>query len=616
MNNEKVWSQPKWSESANGTASLPSRGEIPDEFKWRLEDMYASHEQWDKDVEEVSRLSEQLSSLQGTVGSSAQALYQALTLQDKLSERMSKVYAYARMRRDEDNTNTTYQAMTDKAMALWVKVDSAKAFLIPEILAIPDTTIRQYLAEYPDLKLFEFALEDLLRQKSHVLSAEQEELLAAAGEVASAPQQIFTMFNNADIKFPTIKDDEGNEVELTHGRYVHFLESRNRDVRKSAFDALYQTYSKHKNTLAAIYSASVKKDVFYARVRKYDSALQAALEEDNVPISVYDNLLAAVDESLPTLHKYLKLRKSVLGLDELHMYDLYTPIVADVDVKMDYGDAVDVVSKAIAPLGDEYQRIANEGMKSGWVDVYETKGKTSGAYSWGAYGVHPYILLNYQGRFDDVFTLAHELGHAMHTYYSNTHQPHVYSGYTIFVAEVASTCNEALLMHHLLQTTDDPKMRAYLLNHHLETIRGTLFRQTMFAEFEKRTHAYVEEGGSLTPEWLCDTYYQLNQKYFGAVCAVDKDIAMEWSRIPHFYTPFYVYKYATGISAATALSQKILQEGESAVQKYIEFLKSGGSDYPIELLRRAGVDMESPEPVRATLGLFAEMVDELSSLLP
>jgi oligoendopeptidase F len=519
------------------------------------------------------------------------------------------------MRRDEDNTNATYQAMTDKAMALWVKVDSAKAFVVPEILSIPDETIHRFLSEHEQLKVYQFAIQELLRQKRHVLSAEQEMLLAMAGEIAHAPQQIFTMFNNADMKFPTIKDEDGNDVELTHGRYIQLLESRNRDVRKSAFQAMYDTYGKHKNTLAAMYGASVKKDLFYAQARRYNSALEAALDEDNVPVAVYDNLIAAVHESLPALHKYLELRKRVLNLDELHMYDLYTPIVSEVNVRMDYDQAVETVQDAIAPLGEEYQRIANDGMKSGWVDVFETRGKTSGAYSWGAYGVHPYILLNYQGRLDDVFTLAHELGHAMHTYYSNQTQPHVYAGYSIFVAEVASTCNEALLTHHLLKTTEDPKMRAYLLNHHLETIRGTLFRQTMFAEFEKLAHAHAEQGESLTPDWLCETYYELNQKFFGAVCTVDRDIAMEWSRIPHFYTPFYVYKYATGISAATALAQKILQEGESAVQKYIDFLKSGSSDYPINLLRKAGVDMESPEPVRATLALFSNMVDELADLL-
>ncbi|GMA49978.1 oligoendopeptidase F [Alicyclobacillus contaminans] len=603
------------SQQVSQGGGLPSRQDIAAEFQWRLEDMYASNEAWQQDVDAVGGLAASLQELQGKVGESAENLHRALSLQDQLEERLSKIYAYARMRRDEDNTNATYQAMADQAMSLWVQTESAKAFLVPEILQIPNERIHAFLDAHEPLQLFRFELEELLRQKPHVLSAEQEALLAAAGEMASAPQQIFTMFNNADMKFPTIQDESGRDVELTHGRYIQFLESKVQSVRKAAFDAMYSTYGKHRNTLAAIYAASVKKDVFYARVRNYESALQASLDDDNVPVSVYDNLLKAVHESLPQLHKYLELRKRALGLDALHMYDLYTPMVGDVDMTMDYPQAVEVVQRAIAPLGAEYQRIASEGLQSGWVDVYETKGKTSGAYSWGAYGVHPYILLNYQGRLDDVFTLAHELGHAMHTYLSNQHQPHVYASYTIFVAEVASTCNEALLTHHLLQTTDNQRIRAYLLNHHLESIRATLFRQTMFAEFEKLTHEHVEAGGSLTPEWLCETYYHLNQQYYGAVCTVDEDIAMEWARIPHFYTPFYVYKYATGISAATALSQRILTEGQSAVEQYLGFLKSGRSDYPIALLKRAGVDMESPEPVRTTLELFGTMVDELAGLL-
>ena len=602
----------------NSGASEPgvlTRSAIAKEYKWKLEDMYRSQQDWDSEAKDVEELVQKLIAFRGKLSESADTLLQAFQLDDQLGEKISRLYAYARMRRDEDNANTTYQALTDKATTLLVTVESQKAFLVPEILSIPEETLLRWVDENQGLKLYRFVIQELLREKQHILSETEEQLLASAGEVLGASGQIFTMFNNADMRFPKVKNDDGEEVELTHGRYIQFLESRNREVRRGAFEAMYGTYEKHRNMLEATYAANVKKDVFYARVRHYGSAREMALASDNVPLSVYDNLIDSVHESLPALHKYLTLRKQVLGLSDLHMYDIYTPIVGDVSVKIPYADAVKQVNQAIAALGPDYQKIASEGLESGWVDVYETQGKTSGAYSWGAYGVHPYILLNYQENLDNMFTLAHELGHAMHTYYSHESQPYVYSGYTIFVAEVASTCNEALLTDYLLKTTTDKKMRAYVLNHQLEGIRGTLFRQTMFAEFEKLTHAHVEQGGALTPEWLSDTYYQLNQTYFGKVCTVDPQIAMEWSRIPHFYNSFYVYKYATGISAATALSQKILNEGQEAIDAYLGFLKSGGSNYPIELLRGAGVDMESPEPVRITLKRFSELVDELSSLL-
>lgn len=606
---------PDAGDAPTGAAELPLRSEIQDDYKWRLEDMYKSQSAWDEDAAKVVELAKELSGYKGTLGESAEILLKAFQIDDQIGEKVSRLYAFARMHRDEDNTNANYQALTDRATSILVQAESAKAFMVPEILTIPRVRLREFTAQNEGLRLYQFVLDELLRQQKHILSEKEEQLLAEAGEVTNAPGQIFTMFNNADMRFPKIKDEHGNEVEVTHGRYIHFMESRNRDVRKSAFDAVYSTYGKHKNTLASIYAANVKKDVFYAKVRGYESAREMALDGDNVPLSVYDNLIKAVHEAIPALNKYMELRKRVLGLDELHMYDLYTPIVSELELKVPYNEAVEKVKAAIAVLGDDYQRIATEGLQAGWVDVYENKGKTSGAYSWGAYGVHPYILLNYQDTLDNMFTLAHELGHAMHTYYSNENQPYTYSGYTIFVAEVASTCNEALLTDYLLKHTDDKAMKAFLLNHHLETLRGTLFRQTMFAEFEKLTHQHVEEGGALTPEWLAQTYYGLNKDYYGGVCTVDEDIALEWSRIPHFYTSFYVYKYATGISAATALSQKILHEGDEAVAHYLSFLKSGGSDYPIHLLRKAGVDMESPEPVRATLVRFSEMVDELSALL-
>lgn len=596
-------------------SAVPTRNEIEDQYKWRLEDIYVDQAAWDKEAAEVPPLLEQLAGLAGRLGESADLLLQAFRLSDQISERAMRLINYAQRRKDENSANSTFQALSDRAMTLLIQAESTRAFFVPEVLQIPEERVQNFLQENEGLRQYRFALEEMFRHKPHVLSAAEERLLAMAGELAEAPGEIFSMFNDADTRFPIVKDEDGNDVELTHARYGRLLESANRDVREGAFTALYSTYRKYTNTLGATFAANVKKDMFYAKARKYNSARAAALDDDNVPLSVYDNLIDAVHEALPALHKYLHLRKRVLGLDELHIYDLYTPLVPDLKLTIPYEEAVETVKAAVAPLGTDYGKIAAEGLSSGWVDVFETQGKTSGAYSAGVYGVHPFILLNYQERLNDMFTLAHELGHAMHSYFSNHAQPFVYSHYTIFVAEVASTCNEALLLHHLLEHTDDRMKRAYLLNHQLEGLRGTLIRQTMFAEFEKLAHAHAMEGGALTPDWLSETYYALNQTYFGAVCTVDRDIELEWSRIPHFYMPFYVYKYATGISAATALAQKILSEGQPAVDRYLTFLKSGGSDYPIEQLRAAGVDMTSPEPVRMALDLFAKRVDELSELL-
>jgi len=607
---------PMWiPDMADAVREVANRTEIVEQHKWKLEDIYSSLDDWQQDADQVFQMGQELATYEGRLGESAETLLAALQLQDKMEAQISRMVGFARMHRDEDNTNTTYQALTDRGISIAVQLERAQAFFVPELLAIPEVKLWGMVSANPDLLVYEFALRDLFRQQAHVLSAAEEALLAAAGDVLGAPQQIFSMFNDADMRFPNVRDENGEQVELTHGRYTELLESRHRDVRKGAFDAMYSTYGKHKNTLAAIYSSSVKRDVFYAQVRAYESAQAAALDDDNIPVSVYDNLIEAVHESLPALDKYLKLRKRILGLDELHLYDMYTPLVADIQVKIPYEEAVQTVLQAIAPMGEAYQTIAAKGLASGWVDVFENKGKTSGAYSMGVYPVHPYILLNYQNTLDNVFTLAHELGHAMHTHFSHHSQPYVYANYTIFVAEVASTCNEALLTDYLQKHTDDVQMRAYVLNHHLETIRGTLFRQTMFAEFEKLTHAHAEAGDALTPEWLSSTYFKLNETYYGRECVIDEVIGMEWARIPHFYRAFYVYKYATGISAATALSQKILNDGPAAIRNYLDFLSGGGSDYSIDLLRKAGIDMASPEPVRATLRQFSEMVDELAAIL-
>lgn len=604
-------------ESGNGrVGSVPERSDIQSQYQWRLEDMYETTDAWEQDVRVVQELGQQLASLQGKLAESSAVLLQALQLEDAIGEKLGRLFAFAKMKRDEDNRNPTFQGLTDRAMQLLVQMEASKAFFTPEILAMEESRLNKFLDDNEKLRLYKFALEEILREKPHVLSTAEEALLAQAGEIGEAPSQIFTMFNNADLQFPVVHDSDGNEIELTHGRYMQLLEDTHQAVRREAFMAMNETYEKNRNTLAATYAASVKKDVFYARVRHYESSRQMMLDSDNVPMSVYDNLIDTVHEALPALHKYIGLRKRVLGLSAVHPYDLFTPIVSELNVKIPYDEARETVEQSLAVLGSDYQKIAHDGLRNGWVDVYETRGKTSGAYSWGAYGVHPYMLLNYQDTLDNMFTLAHELGHAMHSYFSHETQPFVYANYTIFVAEVASTCNEALLLHHLLETTDDKRRRAYLINHQLETLRGTLYHQTMFAEFEKLTHEHVENGIPLTPELLSHEYLRLQQQYYGGDHGVvDEEAAIGWARIPHFYNAFYVYKYATGISAATALSQKILHDGEPAVGDYLEFLKSGGSDYPIELLRKAGVDMESPEPVRSALAEFNKLVDELSSLL-
>lgn len=553
-------------------------------------------------------------SYQGRLGESAGILLEVLRMQDRLSELMEKIYTYARMRRDEDNTNAVYQALTDRAGSLNTRVSTALSFIVPEILALPGETLGRFRQEEPGLAHYGFVLDELLRQKPHTLTAAGEEIIARAGEVTRSPANIFSMLNNADITFPSIRDEEGREVEVTHGRFIRLMESKDRRVRQDAFTSLYSSYRSLKNTLAATLGSSVKKDVFYARVRRHPSALQASLFEDNISVEVYDNLIKTVRSNLGSMHRYVGLRKKLLGLDKLHMYDLYTPLVREIKWTIPYPEAVELVKKGLAPLGESYGRVLSQGLASGWVDVYENKGKTSGAYSWGPYGVHPYVLLNYQDNLNNVFTLAHEMGHAMHSYYSYREQPYTYAHYVIFTAEVASTVNESLLMNHLLNTVKEPDKKTYLLNHYLEQFRGTVFRQTMFAEFEKITHEKVEAGEALTPELLSGIYHQLNVDYYGPEIVVDEEVDLEWARIPHFYNAFYVYKYATGFSAAAALTRRILADGALAADCYLDFLKKGGSDYPLNLLKAAGVDMTTPQPVREALNLFTHLLDQLEAL--
>jgi len=595
--------------------SLPKREEIDEKYKWRLEDIYPSIEAWEEDFAKARLNNEKILEYRGTLSQGPERLLECLKFCDEMMALNDKIFVFARMRRDEDNSNPVFQALTDRAIVLLTEASAAVSFIEPEIISMDEEKLKSWINENSGLKVYSHYFDEILRQKAHILSEKEEELLALAGEIAHAPSDIFSMLNNADLKFPYIKDENGNETELTKGNYIRMLESRDRRVRKDAFHALYGTYRKFGNTLAASLSSNLKKNRFFATVRKYDSCIQKALDADNVSVDVYNNLIATVNKNLHLLDRYLKLRKKALKLDELHMYDLYVPIVEETRKNISYAEALELVKEGLKPLGDQYICDLDNAFKSGWIDVFENQGKTSGAYSWGAYLTHPYVLLNYQGTINDVFTIAHEMGHALHSYYTNKTQPYVYSEYKIFVAEVASTVNESLLMKHMLNNTDDKKEKAYLLNHYLEEFRGTLFRQTMFAEFEKIIHEKMEAGEALTQREFERIYRDLNLKYFASQVTVDSDIDMEWARIPHFYTSFYVYKYATGISAATSLAQQILTEGKPAVDRYMNFLSSGGSDYPLNLLKKAGVDLTSPGPIEDAMKVFEDTLNELEKLV-
>ena len=599
----------------NNNSKLPKRSEIPDSYKWNLKDFYTTDSDFEKAFTDIKAQAESFKVYANTLSQSSDKLLACLNDYMDIQRGFERAYVYAQMASHQDTTNALYQGMATRMDSLAVELSSASSFLIPAILAIPDEKLAGFLKENKALRFYGNFLDEIIRMKPHVLSPQEEQLIAMSGELSQAPSSIFNMLNNADIKFPSIKDESGNLVELTKGRYVSFMESSDRRVRKDAFDALYSTYLGQKNTLAATLSAQVKANIFNAKVRKYDSARQAALFPDDVPVSVYDNLIKAVDDNMGLMYRYIALRKKMLSVDELHMYDVYAPIVKDVKMDFPYEEAVKTVLKALAPLGEQYVQDLKNGFESGWIDVYENEGKRSGAYSWGHYDVHPYVLLNHTDTLDSMFTIAHEMGHSLHSLYSWKNQPYAYSSYKIFVAEVASTFNEALLTDYLLKTITDKSKRLYILNHYFESVKGTVFRQTMFAEFEKIIHQRAEEGEALTAELLCSIYHDLNVKYFGPETVVDSEIDIEWARIPHFYTSFYVYKYATGFSAATALSQKVLSRESGALDRYLGFLKSGGSDYPLNELKAAGVDMTSPEPVISCLKVFEHYLDEFESLL-
>lgn len=600
---------------AEMTKEIPKRSEVPEELTWDLETIFKTDDLWEEEFEALKADIPKIKEFQNTLGDSATQLANMFKMQDELSERMGKLFTYAHMRNDQDTTNDFYQALNQKAESLLTLFSSTMSFIVPEILSMDETTIDQFLKENEDLQLYKKVLDDISRQRAHILSEKEEALLSEASEPLDAASNTFGMLSNADIRFPEIKDDEGEKTELTQGRYINFMESKNREVRKGAFHAMHDTIGSYINTFASTLTGNVKKDNFMAKVRDYDSARQAALDGNKIPESVYDNLVEAINDKLPLLHRYADLRKKVLGVDELHMYDLYTPLVKEVDMTFTFEEAKDIVLKSLAPLGQDYVDIVKEGFENRWIDVVENKGKRSGAYSSGTYGTNPFILMNWQGNLNDLYTLVHELGHSLHSYHTTKHQPFRYGNYSIFVAEVASTCNEALLSEYLLNNLESDQERLFVLNHFLEGFRGTVFRQTMFAEFEHDIHVRAQNGEPLTADKYTEIYYDLNKKYFGNNMVIDKPIGYEWARIPHFYMTYYVYQYATGYAAATSLANQILTEKGPAVERYKNYLKAGSSDYPIEVLKKAGVDMTKKQPIEEALNVFEEKLDEFEKLI-
>ncbi|MDY5577783.1 MAG: oligoendopeptidase F [Lachnospiraceae bacterium] len=596
-------------------SSVKKREEIDKKFQWAMEDMCPSDLVWEEKMSELKEMVKKYKEFEGTLAQSADRLLEFLRFEDEIGLRCELVYVYANQKLHENMAEAKYQDYAGKAQNIMVQVSSAGAFAEPEILDIPEDTMQTFFRENTDLQFYETALNRIRRKKEHCLSEKEEKIIAKTGEMSTAASDIFDMFNDADAKFGNIRDENGEEVSVTHGRYISLMESQNREVRKAAFQSMYKTYMDYRNTLGAMYAANAKQLSFYAKVRNYNSSLEMQLADSNIPVSVYENLIEAVHEYLPAMYKYVNIRKRALGVEELHMYDVYAPITKDVDMKIPYEEAKKMVKEGLAPMGEEYLSHLQEGFDHRWIDVYENQGKRSGAYSWGIYGVHPYVLLNYQENLNNVFTLAHEMGHALHSYYSDSTQPYTYAGYKIFVAEVASTCNESLLIRHLLSKCQDKQEKIYLLNYFIDQFKGTMFRQTMFAEFEKITHEMCERGETLNADSISKVYYELNQLYFGESMVSDEEIAIEWARIPHFYTPFYVYQYATGFAAAIALSGRILELGERGVNDYMKFLTGGSSKDPIELLKMAGVDMTEKRPVRQALEMFSELVDELDKLI-
>lgn len=593
---------------------LKSRDQISSEYKWKVEKIFETDEDWEKAFLKLKEDAIKLKSYEGKLGN-VETLREYLGENVKLSSFAETIYVYAHFKLDEDTKNGKYQSMANKIDSYLAEFSSYTAFFVPEILELEDGFIEKVISENEDLQVYKFMFDEILKEKPHVLTKKEEELLATVSDSLGAPEAIYKMLSNADMKFGEIIDEDGELVELTEGKYSNFIKSKDRKVRKEAFNALFKEYKKLENTLATTLTGSIKNFNLGSKIRKYNGALEAALKPNDIPVEVYKKSIETINENLKSLHKYVGLKKKLLGLDEIHMYDLYVPVI---DVKKDhieFKDAIDIIVEGLNPLGEEYLNIFKNGIKDGWIDIYQNEGKRGGAYSWGSYDTMPYVLLNYDYSLNDVSTFAHEMGHSIHSYYSRLEQPYIYANYTIFCAEVASTTNEVLLINYLINKETDKNRKLYLINQELEQIRSTVFRQLMFAEFELYTHESIEGGNPLTAEDYNKKWYELNVKYFGPEMVVDKEIESEWSRIPHFYSDFYVYQYATGYAAASAFAKSILDKKEGANEKYINFLKSGGSDYPIEILKTAGVDMTTSKPLEATMARFNELLNMLEETI-
>lgn len=585
------------------------------EDTWDLESLFSNLEEWELEFERVKKASEEFLKYKGIASKNAQSLYSALSSRDDLYRRMENIYTYAHLKLDEDTRENSSQVLMDKGMSLYIDVGEKTSFLYPEILKLEDSQIIDFLEGNEELKLYKKELEDLIKQKKHVLNEREEYILAQVQEIGKGPEKIYSMLSNADIKFSKIKNNKGDIIEITSGNFIPLLESEDREFRKKVFEKVYGVYEGYKNTFAATLSGEIKNNIFNSRIRNYENTRVASLSENHIPIKVYDNLIEVVHDNLDIMHKYMEIRKRALKLEQLHMYDIYTPIVDAKIKKYTYDQGISLIKEALKPLGEDYIKILEEGINDRWIDIYENRGKRSGAYSSGSYDSKPYILLNYHETLDNVFTIAHELGHSIHSYLTRKNQPYVYGNYGIFLAEVASTVNEALLLEYMLENTKDKGEKLYLLNHYLESFRTTVFRQTMFAEFEKNINEYLEKGEALTAEYLGREYEALNRLYYGENVNIDREISVEWARIPHFYYNFYVFQYATGFSSAIDISKRILKDGEVVVEKYLEFLKSGSSDYPIEVLNKAGVDMLEKRPLENAMNKFRQLVNEMDSLI-
>ncbi|MGL5329665.1 MAG: oligoendopeptidase F [Peptostreptococcaceae bacterium] len=590
------------------------RNTIEEKYKWSIEEMYPSKDSLNSDIEKTKGLIKDAQQYKGRLGENKDNLYKAIKLSEDASRIVSNLYVYTHMKQHEDTKINENQATATKIQMLSTELSMATSYIVPEIISIDENKLNEFL-ESEELSFYKKYIDEILRDKPHTLSEKEEEILAAASDISSVAENVYDMLSYADLQFPEIENEKGEKVRLTNSNFSLFLKSKDRKVRESAFKEVYSTYDKFKNTFASTLYGGIKGEIFYAKMRKYNSALEGSLFKDDVSVDVYNNLILAVDENLEALNKYVDLKKKFLGLDEIHMYDLYVPLTDKFDMNIPYEKAQEIILNALKPLGDEYLNIIKEAFNESWIDVYENEGKQGGAYSWGSYDSKPYILMNYHDDLNSLFTLIHELGHSVHSYYSRNNQEFLYSSYKIFVAEVASTLNELLLINYLLDNSSSKDETIYLLNYYLEQFRTTVYRQTMFAEFEKITHEKVEGKEPLTAKEFSEIYHGLNEKYYGKSCKVDEQIGLEWARIPHFYSNFYVYKYATGFSAASALSQQILSEGDKAVERYINFLKSGGSEYPLKQLKDAGVDMEKKESVDEALGVFAQLVDKLEKEL-